>query len=457
MTADGGVRWALQRSELSLPEMNEASFASPSDGLGFPSLDETGLASTGVSGMRTTDAGRSWASVSWPAPASLGSYATEIPFGTVTFANGQHGWAGGADGVEATVNGGSKWAPQLATSEPVGQLSFAGPENGWALTPDELFTTSDGGRQWESEPETALGAFSYVQLVTPRFGLGVVCGLAGGTRALATHDQGRTWSPLPLPDPDELRCGSVETAAGTSSGLCFGNPKVGWAILHGTFGGPALLERTDDGGLTWSAVATTNVAPSALACEGGSDAWIGLNWLENMSTVGSVARTTDGGKTWAISVHPAPRTVFSVPVIKPSDGSAVGTLATSQSPPGILAQPVSLLAAPAAGSALDLWTDYGPSCTNGFGLAITTDAGTTWTGQGASPGSPPCHMVALPFLSAVASVPPSPSFPNTEDGFVLGPAAGTPSVPKGTAEQVTMALIGTSDGGRSWHLLAHLP
>ena len=53
--------------------------------------------------------------------------------------------AGGADGVEATTDGGSVWAPQLATPEPVEELSFADAEHGWSLTTDELLSTSDGG------------------------------------------------------------------------------------------------------------------------------------------------------------------------------------------------------------------------------------------------------------------------------------------------------------------------
>ena len=51
-------------------------------------------------------------------------------------------------------------------------------------------------------------------------------------------------------------------------------------------------------------------------------------------------------------------------------------------------------------------------------------------------------------------LPPSFSFPNAQDGFVLAPAVGTPAIPKGATEKVTTALIGTTDGGQSWRLLA---
>jgi hypothetical protein len=458
VSTDGGRHWGLQRSVLSLPEMTEVSFASPASGAGFASLDNSGQASTGDSGLRTADGGQSWGAVDFSAPSFLGNFATEVPFSTLDFVTLEDGWVGGADGVEATTDGGRTWTAQLATAEPVEQLSFADPEHGWALTPDELFETSDGGMEWSAQPETPLGAFSDVQLVSPGFGVGVVCGPAGGARALATDDEGRTWSVLPLPGPGELDCGTEAPSSGTGPGLCFGADGVGWAVLRGPGGAPSLVEKTDDGGLEWSAVALVNMGPVALACQGTSDAWLGLDWMENMATVGSLATTNDGGLTWRTSVAPAPHTPFLVPTIKPSDGTAVGLLGTAQSPAGILAQPVAGLSAPAPGAAVDLWEDYGAGCANGFGLALTSDGGGRWAGVPArSPGSPPCGTLAVPFLGAVPDLAPAVSFISARDGFVLAPAVGTPAVPKGATEQVTAALVATADFGATWRLVTRFP
>jgi photosystem II stability/assembly factor-like uncharacterized protein len=461
VTTDGGRQWSLRRSGLSVPDIEEASFASPVSGIGFSSGLNIGLASTGDAGMRTADGGQSWAAVQFSAPAFLGNTNTEIPFDTVDFATPEDGWVGGADGIEATTDGGTTWEPQLATSEPVAEISFADAEHGWALTPDELFATSDGGANWSAEPETAMGAFSSVQLVSSRFGVGVICGQPGGTRAFATYDSGRSWRPLAVPDPDGLDCGTVPPSPGTMTGLCFGTTGTGWAVLRGrdessTPGGSsAQVEKTDDGGLHWAQVATVNTWPGQLACLGTSDLWLGLDWLENMATVGALASTIDGGRTWRISVHPHQQSPFLVPSIKPSDGTSTGSLGGAQSPAGILTQPVAALASPAAGTAVDLWQDYGPDCANGFGLAFTANYGGSWVGaQGTGNNGPHCGTLAMPYLSAVPEIAPSLSFPDARYGFVLGPAEGTPAVPKGVTEPVTMALIGTADGGTKWHLLA---
>ena len=93
------------------------------------------------------------------------------------------------------------------------------------------------------EPETPLGAFSYVQLVNPSFGIGVICGQAGGTRVLATDDAGDSWRRLPLPDQNGLDCGSVVPSPGTISGFCFGTAQVGWACSHVQARAQALSKR----------------------------------------------------------------------------------------------------------------------------------------------------------------------------------------------------------------------
>jgi hypothetical protein len=317
--------------------------------------------------------------------------------------------------------------------------------------------TSDGGLEWSAQPGVSLGAFSYVQLVNPGFGVGVICGQTGGTRALVTYNEGRSWSLLPIPGPDELGCGSAAPSPGTISGLCFGTTRVGWVVVRGPPGASAVIEKTANGGRDWAAVATANTWPGALACQGTADAWIGFTYGEH-GALGSPVATTDGGSTWRTSVHPTPDNSLLTPAVTPADRTVVGTLGSSQSPAGILGQPVAGLAAPGPDDAVDLWVDDGPSCANGFGLAVTTDAGASWAGAPDRPSSPPpCRTVALPFLHAVPGLPLAVSFPDAAHGFVLGPVVATPVVPKGVTEPVTMALVGTVDGGVSWHLLARFP
>ena len=292
-----------------------------------------------------------------------------------------------------------------------------------------------------------------MQLVGPSFGVGVICGQPGGTRVLATDDEGRTWQLLPVPDPDRLDCGSVPPSPGVIAGICFGTARVGWAVLRVSPAGPAVVELSRDGGLHWSVSAKLNSFPGALACQGTSDAWLGFTYGEHGGE-GAVAGTTDGGRAWRISVHPSPHSPVATPGLRASDGTVVGTLATAQEPPGLLDVPVRGLAAPGPGDVVDLWEDYSAACISGFGLAFTTDGGTSWRAAPDTGPLPPCGTTSLPFLSPVPYLPPSFSFPDAQDGFVLAPAVGTPAIPKGATEKVTTALIGTTDGGQSWRLLA---
>ncbi len=456
VTTDGGGHWGLKSSGPSL-DMAEVSFATPTSGVGFAGDPEVGLASTGDSGMRTSDGGRSWEPVSFSAPAFLGNSTLEVPFATVDFVNAVDGWVGGADGVAATTTGGSAWTDQLVTPGPVQELSFADAEHGWVLTPDELFATSDGGAHWSATPEPALGAFSQVQMVTPAFGVGVICDQTGGTRVVATHNEGRSWALLAVPQPNGLQCGTVPPSPGIISGVCFGTAQVGWAVLHGVGQGREMVERSTDGGTHWSAVATVNFPPSAFTCQGVSAAWFGFTYGEHGGQ-GAVAGTTDGGRTWGTSARQVPGSPVLIPEVRPTDGTAVATLGTYQSPSWLLEAPVGVLAAPSTGSVIDLWRQDSAGCDSGFGIAISNDGGTSWSGSpGTATSPPPCGTTSLPYLGAVGYLGPSLSFPDPGDGFVLAPVAGTPALLKRPVEEVTMALVATTDAGHSWHLRYRFP
>jgi hypothetical protein len=300
-------------------------------------------------------------------------------------------------------------------------------------------------------PETAFGAFSSVQLVSARFGVGVACEQSG-TRAVATDDGGRTWAVLGVPDPDDLDCGyQGGVAPEPGNGVCFGTPKVGWAALS-RYGGKGVLERSTDGGRHWAPVASSEPGPSELACQGTAQAWLGLDWEINMSSAGDLAATTDGGRTWRLEPTGEP-TSLRPPRLTPADGTAVEPL-TGTTAPSLLSEPVAALVVPAAGDVVDLWENGGAGCLPGFGVLMTVDGGTDWSAPGAnaSPGRQ-CGGAALPFVGPVAM--PSISFPDIDDGFVLAQAAGAAGASQERTQAITLALIGTQDAGDTWRLLAH--
>ena len=444
-TQDAGRHWDLQPSTLSLPATDEVSFASPETGMWVST------STIGTSGLRTTDGGKSWQRVSLP-----GATTPEIPFSALDFATPSRGWLAGADGVLATTDGGHTWDSQLATSSPVEELSLADAEHGWALTSDQLFATTDGGKHWSARPETALGAISSVALVRPGFGVALVCE-PGGTRVLATHNGGSAWSALPVPNSNDLQCGGFEASPGQLGGLCFGTPQVGWAVVRSPGGTAGILERTTDGGRRWQRVASFSTPPNPLACEGSSQLWVGLDWMDNMSGSGDLATTMDGGRNWRIGKLTGPAASFA-PRMNPADGTAVLGLGTAGGPAAsAFWAPVQALVSPGPGDLVDLWQNGGAGCDPGFGLLVTMDAGATWSTSAAdTTRGEGCGGTGLPYLAdgGAQEVGPSVSFPDADNGFVLGQAAGPHAAPKGSVAPITMALISTKDGGDSWHLLA---
>ncbi|HUC15550.1 MAG TPA: hypothetical protein VMS00_13955 [Acidimicrobiales bacterium] len=443
-TRNAGQQWQLQRSSLSLPTMAQVSFASPETGIWVSG------SAIGPSGLRTTNGGKSWQPVVLPGAAS-----SKIPFNTVDFPTRTQGWVGGADGVEATANGGMTWTAQLQTTSPVQELSFVDAQHGWALTADQLFATADGGEHWAALPETELGAFRSVQLVSPDFGVALVCE-AGGTRALATLNEGGSWAPLPVPQSNDLNCGGYYPPPGQNGGLCFGNALTGWAVLHPAGGMSGTVELSSDGGQRWAPVASFTPSPAQVACQGASQVWLGLNWMDNMSGGGDLAESSDGGRSWRIGELSGPAAAYA-PHVKPADGSVVQRLGPAPGPAAsAFWEPSEGLLSPGPGDLVDLWQNGGAGCYPGNGLLVTMGTGATWTvsTEGTTP-SEACGGTGLPYLSTGSNqeVNPSLSFPDPEDGFVLGQAGGARAVPKGGNAPITMALIGTPNAGKSWSLL----
>jgi hypothetical protein len=87
---------------------------------------------------------------------------------------------------------------------------------------------------------------------------------------------------------------------------------------------------------------------------------------------------------------------------------------------------------------------------------MATGSGTSWTvpAKTTTPDKG-CGGTGLPYLStgSAQEVNPSISFPDADAGFVLGQAAGALAVPKSGNAPITMALVGTSNAGKSWRLL----
>jgi photosystem II stability/assembly factor-like uncharacterized protein len=157
---------------------------------------------------------------------------------------------------------------------------------------------------------------------------------------------------------------------------------------------------------------------------------------------GIVWRTDDGGKTWAKTVLDTPA-LWSVAVVGPSLAWA-GAVCATDAPPGCQS---ALLASRDGGKTwstisseafaiLDFVDANDGWGAGALGLSHTTDGGQTWSG---SPKQP-CPAVTRQLVGV--------SFVDAKRGWVAcsGDSTGT--------EQLRKAVVGTTDGGRTWTVLA---
>ena len=284
-TSDGGATWQ-QLSTTPIP-LNAADRLAGSWNVGIEFVDpqhgwltahsvSAHLVATPVSQpvYRTSDGGRTWTLISSAATWSAGDCASE---GLPTFTSPMNGWIGAACSGPAqsswnllvTQDGGDSWTDvevkKNACSDPGGcglpTPSAVDATHGWTIDADSgtLWTTSDGGLHWAS-------------LGLPRGHL-TMCPGKG--------------APTP--------CFSKYVVNGT-----FLTASEGWIItLDLTPNGPSAVhvERTLDGGRTWSTVYTKKLtSPTDFT---GSltfvDANHGFWFLDSDSTLHA---TSDGGRTW---------------------------------------------------------------------------------------------------------------------------------------------------------------
>jgi len=279
-------------------------------------LDGTTLAAFGARGtrMRSGDDGQSW---STDFPDDAGFRDVQVPAAGVWVAVGDRA---GVHGIHRSTDGGQSWTlVHDASTLAVNSLAFADANNGVAVG-TAIWRTDDGGLNWSFVDWAPGGAF------LPRvaaLGSGTFVAISDGSGTLIRSiDGGATWSPV---------------ATGLTGGLmdlAFGSSTTG-AVIDASNN----FARTLDGGLTWSAsplpggfvgtaCALAFSSPSDLVlatCHGwilrSSDA--GATWLApdaglNLSTpsdkrlrfinggvgfmlgqYGLLARTLDGGATWA--------------------------------------------------------------------------------------------------------------------------------------------------------------
>ena len=252
--------------------------------------------------LRTTDGGRTWASVGPPEAAALQFRDIEAFDArnavALTIGNGTD------SRIYATRDAGKTWTETFRNDDPVAFydcLTFSGRRHGLALSDPvggkfRILATSDGGRSWTVRPSTGMpdalpGEFAFAASGTCLVSSGRHAWFATGgdavSRVFASRDGGRTWSVSTSPIP-----------AGPSAGiygLAFRDPRRGLAVggdYNAETAAPDGSAVTRDGGRRW---AVSRKVPGEYRS--------GVAWTGRGNTALTVGPTGsdvsyDGGRTW---------------------------------------------------------------------------------------------------------------------------------------------------------------
>lgn len=223
-------------------------------------------------------------------------------------------WASGNKGtVLRTLDGGATWS--LVSPTDVASLDFRDIEAFDAATAyvlsigpgaaSRIYKTTDGGQSWalqftNSDPKAFYDAIAFWDANT---GLAIGDPVEGRFTVIRTTDGGRTWTALP---PSSLPPALEGDGAFAASGTCL----VTQGARHAWFGtggaARARVYRSVDQGVTWEVSDTPIAAGNASSgifslafADAQHGVAVGGDYRKEREPGDNLARTTDGGKTWA--------------------------------------------------------------------------------------------------------------------------------------------------------------
>lgn len=222
----------------------------------------------------------------------------------LVFTDRQHGWLAEPTGsattaIFATSDGGTSWTRQLSLASLTVQLDFVSASDGWVLaqttasgasTTQPFLRTTDGGATWVRASLPGQ-PLACVDFVTGTVGFA----LTQTGRLERTADGGSTWT-------------GVDVGAGMSAALlCFESSDQGWAVAGSSQGGAEGIYLTDDGGESWQLQYSASwLRGSGIGCSGPT-VWVRVFLGAGAgSTFWEYVRTTDGGGHWTPPASPTP-------------------------------------------------------------------------------------------------------------------------------------------------------
>lgn len=406
-------------------------------------------------------------------------------------------FAHGFDGVlHRSTDGGATWSHRGPLD--ASGVAFLSAEVGVAANPFGVYRTEDAGLTWTRRSPTA----AYAVAAVPGGAGALAVTLEGGV--LVSGDAGATWTPvlstaealLTATCPSAARClvggtngavlvsddaGATWTSRSTGFtdavlALAFGDDLQGLALVS-TTDGLRSLYRTVDGGSTWEPVVMEPAG--AIAAAGPSSALV-------VGVAGLLARTDDGGATWAQvgERHPVPGELAggAVRLVSPGVVLAAGTAGARRSADGgatwaAVPYPAEVLWASAArmsfaGERFGLMPAI-ERATGDQRFLRTLDGGASWSldGSGVLPGTVSdldclpnagarattlCHAAAAGMLyrtldGGATWAPLAGAGEGVSAVRFLDPARGfVRSATPGSAQPSAGRLLATADGGATW-------
>ncbi len=323
---------------------------------------------------------------------------------------------GPSDGRHGSASPPESSSPAVAVPSSVMDAALVDPSNGWAWTAGDLVWTTDGGRTWRSirPADVDVSTIRAVRFVDTRIGWLAWWSEADPRVTIErTNDGGRTWSRSHTPGthPDGIGRVSID---GFDNGHLF----VQVETVHSSASCVGELDGSDDAGISWR----RDVAMPSSDLGSGCSAVRFRDPAHGWTTAGPLSQalesTADGGRTWtSLQLGPLPDPDSTGTIDPNTRGFQIPIFDDGgRGPDGIL--PVRLFPAPDSNIA---------GRSGRVAIDRTTDGGATWQ---------------------VTSGPPDPLLP-FEDG-PIGAAALGPTDWLVAGSSLESRLWRTSDAGSTW-------
>lgn len=320
---------------------NGTSWTAASNGLPYANMNVYDLAATGTNLFAALGIYGVWrrpvstsVQTGWFSPA-----ATTDQLNTVFFVDTLNGWIGSANGViKRTTDGGFNWVAQaLPPTSSIQRIKFLSSDLGFAVGGNgAILKTTNAGQTWVQKLSgTTNTLFSIFFLDTQE---GWACGYSN---ILHTTDQGEIWSVDSVAAPANWDIAFRNSQDGWVVGLyanCFKTTNGGqnWNSISPPISGRSLygvcfpstsrgimiggeqIARTSDGGASWAT--TYNAGSNQLNSVSFADSSTG--WVAGSY---AIVKSTDGGNTWVAQTWPSPqRYLTAIHCVDPLHAWAVG-------------------------------------------------------------------------------------------------------------------------------------